>query len=325
MVTEFFKLLRITDYQQSWFGPMLYIHFQTNLPVHFFIRLSGQAPGTRPTFIGKRGLQVYCPPTFPFPGIQGIEQLEPGDTLSHTFNWYGWRPCITRYWIFVDSGWPGRFTWIPPTFKAHMPDQESAVPVLLDSDQIADDDFPGWFQNTSGSGQVSRTKRDLRIFGTSGLAVGYRYFDQVASRDADFDKDVVVMWYGGVETLPGAGNYFNLLHGGTSPVMNGLDNKGFGFNIQDDGSVRGMVHNGTVLSYIDLAFTVTPGQAHRFELWFTAGQDIIWRIDGTQRGSSQAIPSGAQAGGASVRVVGGHILLSLGQFDLNRLFYSREW
>lgn len=63
-----------------------------------------------------------------------------------------------------------------------------------------------------------------------------------------------------------------------------------GFRI-DNGAIKGIVHNGTTLTVVDLGVTLAAGGWAVLELIFTRGSKIEWFVDYVKRGESTAIPT----------------------------------
>jgi len=57
----------------------------TDIPVHLFLRWTDKPPLTHPTTELRRGLLVQTATRYCFVAFSENEQLEPGDTLTHTF------------------------------------------------------------------------------------------------------------------------------------------------------------------------------------------------------------------------------------------------
>jgi len=72
----------------------------TDVPCHLFLRWTLEKPRTHKDPILRRG--VYFPERvrFCFVEYEDNEQVEAGDTLTHTFLKYDWPSCQTRYFYF---------------------------------------------------------------------------------------------------------------------------------------------------------------------------------------------------------------------------------
>lgn len=72
----------------------------TDTPVHLWLRYTGVTPLAHRRFILKRGLYAAWDLRQCFVAYSDLEQVQDGDTLLHTFLWYGWYDCLWRWFYF---------------------------------------------------------------------------------------------------------------------------------------------------------------------------------------------------------------------------------
>lgn len=91
------------NYQHSWVGNVKHIVLTTDRTCHLWAVVSSSYPYNRDRHViwrgmeRRHGLDVYFTPEFT------IEQIEPGDTMDHTFDIPGWFYCYQRYWYFMGT------------------------------------------------------------------------------------------------------------------------------------------------------------------------------------------------------------------------------
>jgi hypothetical protein len=76
------------------------IRVTTDVPSHLFVRLSSQTPRIHKTPELRRGVQFATDVRFCFTVFEDNEQLEPGDTVVHTWLKEDWPVCTTK-WLYV--------------------------------------------------------------------------------------------------------------------------------------------------------------------------------------------------------------------------------
>ena len=90
----------ISNYSQTWLNGTCLISFDTDRPVHVWLRWTEKPPLMHLQSLVRRGLGVMKDPYYCFTVYQDIEQNEAGDTLHHTFSWPSWYDCLTRWFLF---------------------------------------------------------------------------------------------------------------------------------------------------------------------------------------------------------------------------------
>ncbi len=76
------------------------ITIETNNPCHLTCYYTDKEPGRHRTSRNQRGLTLPWGAYYCFVAWQTIEQTEPGDTLSHTFEIPDWSYCQTKWFAF---------------------------------------------------------------------------------------------------------------------------------------------------------------------------------------------------------------------------------
>jgi len=66
-----------------------------------------------------------------------------------------------------------------------------------------------------------------------------------------------------------------------------------GFRI-DNAALKGIVHDGTTLTVVDLGVTLVAHEGHQWFIKFVPGDKVYWYMDGVLLGSSPAIPTTTQ-------------------------------
>ncbi len=97
MATTHFAVLDIA-YEITDTGYLITI--TTDIPCHLYMRWTLEKPGIHLDPVIKRGLPIHYMPRYCFVVYEDNEQLEPGDTLEHTFEKPNWPVCTTRYFYF---------------------------------------------------------------------------------------------------------------------------------------------------------------------------------------------------------------------------------
>jgi len=80
----------------------------TNVPAHLFCEITTIPPRKHTSPLYRRGIAIQSKLRYCFVAYHENEQIEPGDTLYHTFIKEPWPDCETRYFLFrfkVDGEW----------------------------------------------------------------------------------------------------------------------------------------------------------------------------------------------------------------------------
>lgn len=116
----------LTEYAHAWIADTLFIAVTTDVPVHLYLRWTDKPlrMHNRSTSLGGYGFMTD--PKYCFVEWRQVEQNEPGDTLSHTFDFASWFECQRRWWGFVGTvgGTPSPSATC--VFSAHYLDYERA-------------------------------------------------------------------------------------------------------------------------------------------------------------------------------------------------------
>lgn len=96
----FFAILAI-EYTPCYGGVTITV--TTDAPCHLYMRWTNQLPLIHQDPYIRRGAAVGTTPRFCFDVYHDNEQIEPGDTLVHTFYKPAWSCCETRYFYFWGS------------------------------------------------------------------------------------------------------------------------------------------------------------------------------------------------------------------------------
>lgn len=80
-----------------------WLQVTTDIPCHLFMRWTLTEPLTHPTELIRRGISLPYATRWCFVNMHENEQLEPGDTLVHTFRKSNWPVCQTRWFYFVGT------------------------------------------------------------------------------------------------------------------------------------------------------------------------------------------------------------------------------
>jgi len=150
--------------------------------------------------------------------------------------------------------------------------------------------FHNWTTTLSGSASVLRknyVEINLRTGTTAnseakGIGYSFGWVDF-----SSLDLEWLLFVYGlGVHTATGKSWWKVDIDAYGDPT-----DKAFGFRA-DDQALKGIVHDGTSLTEVDLASSITD--VHKLVLKFTPGDKVEWFVDGASKGSSAAIPSGVR-------------------------------
>ncbi|MBA7708582.1 hypothetical protein ES703_117484 [subsurface metagenome] len=90
----------------------------TDVPCHLYCRMSRQPPHKHVVPSPRRGTYWTGEIRFCFVVFEDNEQVEPGDTLVHTWLKYDWQHCQTRWFYFV--GTQGGLTSVSETAYFHL-------------------------------------------------------------------------------------------------------------------------------------------------------------------------------------------------------------
>lgn len=90
----------VLNYQQTWVDNTMVITFETDIPTHIWLRHTDTPPLMHLKSLRKRGLALMKDPYYCFVAWQEIEQVEAGDTLSHTFTWPDWYYGFEEWFYF---------------------------------------------------------------------------------------------------------------------------------------------------------------------------------------------------------------------------------
>ncbi len=90
----------IAGYSQTWLNGTVVVHFDTDRPVHVWLRWTDTPPLMHLQSLEHRGLTKMSDPYYCFVAYWEIEQDEAGDSLQHTFTWPGWVDCNWRWFLF---------------------------------------------------------------------------------------------------------------------------------------------------------------------------------------------------------------------------------
>lgn len=95
------------------------IIYHTNVPCHLFMRWTLIPPVKHIVPVQKRGVVIGKDIRQCFVAYHDNEQLEAGDTLTHTFIKTGWPICQTRYFIFWGTNFEETVKSTSPIFTKH--------------------------------------------------------------------------------------------------------------------------------------------------------------------------------------------------------------
>ena len=174
----------------------------------------------------------------------------------------------------------------------------------LSYDTVLTTDFTHWDTSVTGSGEIVTGPHWLRVHsGSTANSEAKCYctmyntvYLQMPRALGFFDIDIYRGWVLGIEDQL-ANSITSLLYAlntGPNPTS-----YGFGFRI-DDRDVKGVVHDGTSLTEVDLSTTLVVSTMYRLSIMFTAGSKIEWFINGVSKGESTSIPTGTTSSGANM-------------------------
>lgn len=107
------------DYYHSSLLEGFTIVITTDIPCHLFLRWTDKPPLKHPMAEYRRGILVPIGTRYCFVAWEENEQLEPGDTLIHTFEKRNWPVCQTRYFYFIGTKQAEEQPSASPIFQLH--------------------------------------------------------------------------------------------------------------------------------------------------------------------------------------------------------------
>ena len=148
-------------------------------------------------------------------------------------------------------------------------------------------DFYEWTTSVTGSGNVAGQRYgllDLRTGATAGSTAAGRGFS-MGWPDWDNDWEWFTRMLVSSMSANGKAWYKVDILSAADPAI-----KSVGWRL-DGFALKGIVHNGTSLTVVDLSTTLTGGVVYSLFLKFIAGDKIEWYVNGVLKGSSSSIPS----------------------------------
>ena len=128
----------------------------TDVPCHCWLRLSTNPPDTHKVAAMKRGIQIMDDYYYCFTAYEDNEQIEPGDTLTHTWLKPDWPYCVTKYFYLWGTIAGEVCPSTSPTFSYH--NQALAAKTFY---ATATEDF-AYAPNTPGDWLTARGQADGR-------------------------------------------------------------------------------------------------------------------------------------------------------------------
>lgn len=125
----------LTGYTSTWVGTTLHIVTTSDIACHMWLRWTNKELRMHKLSMYIRGVQRMGHPYYCFVEGQDIEQQEPGDTLTHTFDFPSWYLCLRRWWYF----WATIASSVSPTTTAVFTEhykgpEEVTIPVAASTD-----------------------------------------------------------------------------------------------------------------------------------------------------------------------------------------------
>jgi len=103
-MTDFHSLYWfIKDYSITYSGPGFSLWVKTDTPCHLFRRSTMHSPLKHSIPSWQRGIALSGDIRFCFTVYFDFEQVEPGDTLEHTWAEYPLNPCHTYWFYFIGT------------------------------------------------------------------------------------------------------------------------------------------------------------------------------------------------------------------------------
>jgi hypothetical protein len=108
----------------------------TNNPCHLTSYYTDKQPGSHRTSRNQRGLTLPWGVYYCFVAWQSVEQIEPGDTLTHTFDILDWAYCQTKWFCFRGTVAGELSPSVSAIFQKH---RQTPLPSLYQHYTINDD------------------------------------------------------------------------------------------------------------------------------------------------------------------------------------------
>jgi hypothetical protein len=202
-------------------------------------------------------------------------------------------------------------------------------------------DFTNW--TTSGGQPPTKGWRILHIYAGTGFTPAVAYKELIRSYGIfwlgtgqvfDWNKDFYLgfMFTSSYGIAADSKSWVMVSHNNTAadPTL-----KSVGFRL--DGTVtdmqlalKGLVHNGTTLTIVDLATTIQTGIGSSYSgpvyilaLRFKAGQKVEWYVNGVKKGESTLIPTAATA--TAYFVLGASAPAGYAIQNLNEVIFEQEY
>ena len=166
--------------------------------------------------------------------------------------------------------------------------------VLYSKDWFIIHDFTDFIETgIVGSGNTAREFRHLKV-STGGQAdsqavarvqIWTEITGDLPGLDSNYDKPYEIEFFMGMEDdRIDSKSWLDLALTTVDP-----NNKAIGFRI-DNLAAKGIVHNGTALTVVDLGTTLAVNSVYRLKVIHTPGDKVEWFINGVSKGSRQTYP-----------------------------------
>jgi len=109
----------VLDIAQTIIADGIRIIITTNTPCHLTCYHTDKEPGRHRTSRNQRGLTLPWGVYYCFVSWLSLEQTEPGDTLTHTFDILDWSYCQTKWFAFRGTVAGELSPSVSPIFKKH--------------------------------------------------------------------------------------------------------------------------------------------------------------------------------------------------------------
>lgn len=168
------------DYQHTDLLEGFTIVVTTDIPCHLFMRWTDKVPLKHPSTEYRRGILIQTGTRYCFVSWHENEQIEPGDTLIHTFEKRNWPICQTRYFYFIGTKQAEEQPSASPIFGLHRtaeyPDPSSFSTPALNANRTLQYSWGTWpltHDNPTGTilGTYGAPWYDIRVAAT--LTVSY--------------------------------------------------------------------------------------------------------------------------------------------------------
>lgn len=179
--------------------------------------------------------------------------------------------------------------------------ETDAREVIEDDQWVAFDDFSNWGSTVVGSGSVSQ---DIRLARVSTGATGSSEAALHPTNDAhgfSRGKNINVLNWSKPLAMKIVCSMIDGTANGEARVVLGKDpglgdvadpsDKAIGIRV-DDQALKGIVHNGTDLTVVDLSTTMTLDRCYDVEIRSAGDGSVIWKVDDVQKGSTGNGPTG---------------------------------